>query len=117
MFYQIETDPAYTVNVQSPISQVISLCGGINPFASLPTLAAPVSVEAILATAPEVVLHSEHDGRAMHRYWARFPSSTVTRYGTLYGVDANLVTRAGPRLAEGAEVVCGVLDEARKKLR
>src|SRR5581483_11733083 len=44
--YQIETAPAYVLNRDSPISEAIALCGGVNPFADLPRLAEPVSAEA-----------------------------------------------------------------------
>lgn len=116
VFYQIETSPAYTVNGQSPISQVIALCGGVNVFASLPTLAAPVSVEAVLAQRPEVVLHSENDRRAIRDYWRHFEELPLVHFDNFYGVNADLLTRSGPRLADGAEAVCEALESARTVL-
>lgn len=113
VFYQIESSPAYTVNRQSPISEVITLCGGVNVFAQLDTLAAPVSAEAILAARPDVVLHSDSDGRAIRDYWQRFSDLPVAQLRNIYGVDPELLTRAGPRLAQGADAVCEALDLAR----
>jgi len=114
VFYQIETAPAYTVNGDSPISQAIGLCGGRNVFASLPTLAAPVNDESVLTAQPEVVIHSDHDGPAMLAYWSRFPKSTPMARGQIYGIDADLLARAGPRLIDGAELLCATLDLARR---
>ncbi len=113
VFYQIETSPAYTVNAASPISQVIALCGGINVFGTLPTLSAPVSAEAILAARPDVVLHSEENDRAIRRFWSRFPDTPVSRLHNIYGINPDLLTRAGPRLLQGAEAVCAALNAAR----
>lgn len=113
VFYQIETAPPYTVNRASPISQAITLCGGINIFAGLPTLAAPVSDEAVLAARPEVVIHGIRDGAEVRAYWARFPQAPVQALGRVYAVDADLLTRAGPRLIDGAEQLCAALDRAR----
>lgn len=114
VFYQIETAPAYTVNGDSPISQAIALCGGRNVFASLPTLAAPVNDESVLAAQPDVVIHSDRDGPAMLTYWSRFPKSVPMARGQIYGIDADLLARAGPRLIDGAELLCATLDLARR---
>ncbi|ROH86801.1 cobalamin-binding protein [Stagnimonas aquatica] len=114
VFYQIETAPAYTVNRASPISQAITLCGGLNLFAGLPTLAAPVSDEAVLAAQPEVVIHGERDGAEVRAYWARFPQAPVQVRQQIYAVNSDLLTRAGPRLIDGAEQLCAALDRARR---
>ncbi|HZR36541.1 MAG TPA: cobalamin-binding protein [Nevskia sp.] len=114
--YQIETAPAYSVNRDSPISEAIALCGGINVFAGLPTLAAPVSAEAMLAARPEAVLFGgEENGEAIHDYWKRLAGAPAARDGNLYPVDANLLARATPRLLDGVEQVCAALDQARRR--
>ncbi len=114
--YQIETAPAYTVNRDSPISEALALCGGVNVFAALPRLAAPVSAEAMLAAQPEAVLFGgEENTQAVRDYWARLAGAPAQRYGTLYAVDASLLARSTPRLLDGVEQVCAVLDQARAR--
>jgi len=116
--YQIGTAPAYSIGGGSPISAAMDLCGGRNVFADLPQLAAPIAAEAMLAARPEVVLHGGEDSDAsMRAYWARLPGTTVTRSGTIYAVDADLLARATPRLLDGVEQVCARLDEARHTLK
>ena len=51
VYYQIELQPAYSINRDSPISQAIELCGGENVFADLPTQAATVNQTVMDATA------------------------------------------------------------------
>ncbi|MDR3417779.1 MAG: cobalamin-binding protein [Nevskia sp.] len=112
--YQIETAPAYTVNRDSPISEAMSLCGGVNVFAGLPTLAAPVSAEAMLAARPEVVIFGgEENAAGIRTYWQRLSGAPAARLDNLYPVDANLLARAAPRVLDGVEQVCTVLDHAR----
>jgi len=112
--YQIETAPAYSINRDSPISEAMALCGGVNVFAGLPRLAAPVSAEAMLAARPEAVLFGgEENTQAIHDYWSRMAAAPAARDGNLYAIDANLLGRAGPRLLDGVEQVCTVLDQAR----
>ena len=114
--YQIETAPAYTINRDSPISEAIALCGGINVFADLPRLAAPVSAEAMLAARPEAVIYGgEENTQSIRDYWARLAGAPAARNGNLYPIDANLLGRAAPRLLDGVEQVCTVLDQARAR--
>lgn len=118
VMYQIETSPPYSVNRDSPISQALDLCGGDNLFADLPTLAAPVEREVILARDPQVVLYARQDDAArIHDFWGRLPPVTATRAGTLYAVDGDLLDRATPRLLDGVDAVCTALSDARAKIR
>ena len=112
VLYQTETAPVYSVNRSSPISEAITLCGGINVFADLPTLAAPVTDEAVLATRPQVVIHGPDESAAVAAYWARFAKATGTPPQRV-AIDPDLLTRAGPRLVQGVEQVCAALAAAR----
>lgn len=113
VFYQIEANPAYTVNAKSPISEAIRLCGGVNVFGELKSLAAPVSIEAVIAAKPDLVLYASVNGDAVRRYWAPFTSLAWVRKNQFYAVEADLIARASPRLLKGAEAVCAALDRAR----
>lgn len=113
VLYQTETAPVYSVNRHSPISEAITLCGGINVFADLPTLAAPVTDEAVLATRPQVVIHGPDEQVAVAAYWARFAKAAGTAPKRV-AIDPDLLTRAGPRLVQGVEQVCAALQRARQ---
>lgn len=116
VFYQIETNPAYSVNRDSPISQAITLCGGRNVFADLPMLAGPVSREAVVARDPQVVIYTrQDDGGAIRKFWQRGPGVAASRAGALFAIDGNLLDRATPRLLEGVEQLCGALSAGRAK--
>ena len=112
VLYQIETAPVYSINRDSPISEAISLCGGINVFASLPTLAAPVTDESVLAARPQVVIHGPADVAAVTSYWARFAKAARVQ-PRLAAIDPDLLARAGPRLVQGVEQLCAALEAAR----
>jgi ABC-type Fe3+-hydroxamate transport system substrate-binding protein len=115
--YQLGTAPAYSINAQSPISDALALCGGINVFADMPQIAAPIGAEAMIAAKPAVVLYGGGDDDAtMQAYWAKLPGTSVTADHLLYAVNADWLARATPRLLDGVEQVCGVLDQARQRL-
>lgn len=56
VFYQVWNRPLYTLGGQQIISEAIGVCGGRNIFADLSLPAPQVSVEAVLARDPEVIL-------------------------------------------------------------
>ena len=119
VFYQVWDQPLYTLNGRQIVSDAIRLCGGINVFAGLAALAPTVGVEAVLQENPEVIVRGgnggeEAPGLAM---WRRYPALLATQRGNLYTVRSDWMTRAGPRMIDGAEALCGLLEQARGKRR
>ncbi len=119
VFYQVWDQPLYTLNGRQIVSDAIRLCGGVNVFADLSALAPTVSVEAVLQKNPEVIIRGGQGGAdaAGLAMWKRTPALLATQRGNLYTVQSDLMTRAGPRMVDGAEALCGLLDQARKKRR
>jgi iron complex transport system substrate-binding protein len=115
VFYEIWDPPLYTIGGAHLISEAIGLCGGTNVFAALSLPAPEVSIEAVLAARPEVIVAGA-DGAVRPAWldqWKRWPDLPATREGHLYVVDANLLHRDGPRFVDGAAALCAVLDAAR----
>lgn len=117
VFYQVWDQPLYTLNGRQIVSDAIRLCGGVNVFADLAALAPPVSVEAVLQKNPEVVVRGGQAGEDAPglAIWKRAPALLATQRGNLYTVPSDLMTRAGPRMVDGAEALCGLLEQARRK--
>jgi iron complex transport system substrate-binding protein len=117
VFYEIWNEPLYTIGGNHLISEAIRVCGGENVFASL-TLPAPgVSVEAVLAAQPEVIIAGTDRGvrPAWLDGWKRWSTLPAVIRGNLYTVDANLLHRPGPRFLDGVEGLCAALDDARSR--
>lgn len=115
VFYEIWNDPLMTINGQHLISAVIRACGGRNVFADLPTLAPRVSVEAVLARDPQVVIASGSDMERPQwlQEWRRWPGLTAVREGHLYSIPPDTLQRHTPRVLEGMEQMCRILEDAR----
>jgi iron complex transport system substrate-binding protein len=115
VFIEIDDEPLYTVNGHHVISEVVELCGGRNVFAELPQLAPPVTLEAVLARDPQVILSADDTITDPQVLWRRWTQVAAVRDGTIYSMSSDTLTRATPRLAEGARAVCAALDDTRAR--
>jgi iron complex transport system substrate-binding protein len=116
VFYEIWDVPLFTLGGGHLVSQAIAACGGENVFAAL-TLPAPVvSVEAVLAAKPDVIVAGAAGGArpAWLEDWKKWPALPAVANGALVTVDADLLHRAGPRFVAGAEALCAAMDAERR---
>ena len=118
VFYQVWGDPLMTVNGDHLISALLRLCGGRNVFAGLPTLAPRVSLEAVLAASPEVIVAGVAEGSAEAALapWRDWPGVPAVAARQLHALPADLLNRPGPRVLDGAELLCARLAWARAEL-
>jgi len=116
-FYQIWADPPITVGGSQIIDSAIRLCGGINIFGDLTAMAPAVTVEAVLAADPEVVVASGADETRPDWLddWRRWPQLTAVARDNLFFIPPDLIQRHTPRLLDGAEQLCRDLETARRR--
>lgn len=117
VFYQIWDAPVFTVGGRHLITQALAICGGENVMSALPIPAPQVSIEAVLAAQPDVIVAGA-DGAQRPDWldvWRRWSQLPAVRYGNLDVVDADHLHRPGPRFIEGLEKLCDVLDRARER--
>lgn len=115
VFYQVAREPLFTVSNRHVIGQMIQLCGGLNVFGDLAELTPVVGIEAVLEAAPEVILigAAAAAGQSGRGDWSQWSALPAARTGDIYPLDADLVSRPGPRVVLGAKQVCDVLAAAR----
>lgn len=115
VFYQVWDRPLMTVNADHVISDVIRLCGGRNVFAGLDRLAPQVGIEAVLVRDPQVIIAttgSAGDADGLDQ-WRRWSGVRAVANSHLYTIDDDLLVRHTPRILDGAEQLCGILDRVR----
>ncbi len=116
VFYQIWNKPIMTINGKHLISEIISLCGGVNVFANLKTLTPNISFESVLASRSEVIV-SGGMGKAHPEWveeWRPWSDLPAVKNNHLYFIDPALMQRVGPRILYGADKLCELLEKARK---
>jgi iron complex transport system substrate-binding protein len=115
VFYQVWDRPLITVNGDHVISKVIRLCGGENVMAELPALAPEIDRERVLRADPEVIVASGADGKRplWLDAWRVFPGLAAVRADNLYAIRPELLQRHTPRLLDGADELCRILEAVR----
>lgn len=117
VFYEIWPRPLMTINGDHIISNVLQLCGGENIFSDLPALAPQVSEEAVLAADPEVIMTGGmgDENHSWLEHWRQRGGMTAVNRGNLFILPPDLIQRAGPRILEGAKLICEMLEVARSR--
>jgi iron complex transport system substrate-binding protein len=119
--FQVWEQPLMTLNGQHVFTDMLALCGGRNVFAGEPLLVPTVSTEAVIAANPEVLLTASMGATQGNRPvdtlepWKRWTSLLAVQRGNLFTVNGDLINRPGPRLMEGAALLCEDLEQARTK--
>jgi iron complex transport system substrate-binding protein len=117
VFYQIWDKPLYTLNGQHIVSDALRLCGGENVFGALKVKAPEVSLEAVMQADPEAIFGGDqHDAAdAGLNIWKPYQGMLAVKRGNLFTLGGELLTRAGPRMAQGAAELCDKLELARRR--
>ena len=114
LFYQVWSKPLTTLSGKHLVTDVIALCGGKSLFAELEPLAPTVAQEAVIEADPEAIISTSvlRDGLEM---WQKWPRMRAVKNGHLFAMDGNLINRHGPRITEGAEKLCDILESVRQQ--
>lgn len=118
VFYQVWHQPLLTQNGSTFISHAIELCGGHNIFADLPMTSPQVSIEAVLAADPQVIVASGM-GASRPEWlddWRQYAQLSAVQSGSLYHIHPDLFHRPTSRFLQGTELLCQDLQQARERL-
>ncbi|MGB5439740.1 MAG: cobalamin-binding protein [Gammaproteobacteria bacterium] len=116
VFYQIWEKPLMTLNGEHMVSDVMQACGGYNIFAPLAALAPQIDIEAVLVADPDVIISGADAGETgMLEAWRHWPELSAVRHNHLYSIQRELLVRHTPRILDGVERLCEILEEVRSE--
>ena len=117
LFYQVWDQPLMTLSGHHLVGDVMRVCGADNPFATLPGLAPVVDREAVIASNPELIVTGSIRGEipAALLAWKTWPGITAVQRNNLFTLNADHMDRLGPRIIDGAEAFCGLLEQVRAR--
>jgi iron complex transport system substrate-binding protein len=116
VFIEVDDRPLYTVNGKQIMSEIVELCGGRNVFADLNELAPAISMEAVIAANPEVIVSTDDTVPDAAAAWKQWRHIEAVRSGNVYTLRSDDIARATTRLTVAAEAVCRTLDTARQRM-
>lgn len=119
VFFQVWFDPLMTQNRDTFISKAIELCGGRNIFADLRIRAPQVSMEAVLAENPQVIVASGM-GESRPEWlddWRNFQGLSAARSGSLYHIHPDFFHRPTSRFLVGTRQLCEKMAATRQRLQ
>jgi len=109
VFYEVYDEPLMTAGPATFIGQLIELAGGVNIFADVKEQYPTVSVEAVVARKPDVIVGPSSRGKALtaDQIAARpgWSEIAAVKAGRIVIVDGDIISRSGPRLADALEAV------------
>jgi len=114
VFIAVGANPPIAIGAGSFISELVTLAGGRNAFADLPGPSGPVSLEAIVARRPDVVLVLGPDSVipdvSRRPGWRAIPA---VRLGRVMAVDGGEFNRPSPRLPDAVRALAARLASLR----
>lgn len=119
VFIQIDTEYMITAGRDTFINSLIEKAGGLNvalKYDGYPKL----NREAVLLMNPEVIIISdaiekkESSFKKAKNLWNRFSDINAVKNKNIFYIDANILSRPGPRLVDGLESLFAILKLCQK---
>lgn len=101
VFVQIDKNSLYTVGRDSFITDLINRAGGESLTKDITTAYPKISKETALALNPEQIILSESDNNREPN--EVFAASQAVKNGRVFHIEADLLSRPGPRVVDGLE--------------
>lgn len=103
VFVQIDRDSLYTIGRESYITDVIGRAGGVSATENLGGSYPNISRETALAMNPDVIVISESDNNREPN--EAFRNSPAVKNDRVYKINADLLSRPGPRVVDALEKI------------
>jgi iron complex transport system substrate-binding protein len=111
VFLEVWDRPLYTVGGKELMSDALRVCGARNVFADLPQRAPSISIEAVIARHPDIIIAAAPPGMGFSwlAQWNRFPSLRAVRTGRLMTFEDQRLSGLGPGAIDATAGMCAKL--------
>lgn len=103
VFVQISKEPLFTIGKTAFLNDVLKFAGGRSVTEDVPSDFPKISKETSLALNPDAIILSESDDNKEPN--DAFKNSPAVKNGRVYKVNADLLSRPGPRLVDALEQI------------
>ena len=111
VFYQVSGEPLYTIGREAYLTDLVRRAGGISVTAEVPGAFPRFSDEAALAAQPEAIILPTGGSMGSGNFTvaAALKNSPAVLRNRVYKINADHLSRPGPRLIEGLEAMARAL--------
>ncbi|OHB65110.1 MAG: hypothetical protein A2Y77_00505 [Planctomycetes bacterium RBG_13_62_9] len=116
VLWVVQREPLRVAGRDTFVNELIELAGGENAIGATINKYPAIGGEQIVASAPQVIIEPAMTGGDLDAQragavscWHRYASVPAVRDGRIYVIDGDLVSRLGPRICDGIEVVARCL--------
>jgi len=116
VLWVVQEEPLRVAGRDTFINEMIELAGGENAIGPTIHKYPPIGAEQVIACSPHVIIEpameqQDIDGQqhTAMQYWSKFNSLPAVKNRHIYVIDADRVSRLGPRLYEGVETIARCL--------
>ena len=113
VFVQISKEPLFTIGKQAFVTEIVKRARGESVTANIETAYPNLSKETALALAPDVIILSDSPDNQEPN--DAFKDSPAVKNARVFRVNADLLSRPGPRLVDALEQIARDLDAATRK--
>jgi iron complex transport system substrate-binding protein len=103
VFVQISREPLFTIGKTAFLNDVIARAGGLSVTADVDTAFPKLSKETASALDPDVIILSDSEDNQSPN--EAFKNSPAVRNGRVYKINADIISRPGPRLVDALEAI------------
>ena len=111
VFVQISKEPLFTIGKTSFLTEIIERAGGISVTREVESGYPKLSKETALALDPEVIILSDSEDNPDPN--AVLKNSTAVKNGRVFKINADIISRPGPRLVDAMEQIARFLHSER----
>jgi iron complex transport system substrate-binding protein len=102
-FVQISKEPLFTIGKDSFLTEIIERAGGISVTKTVETAYPKLSKETALALNPDaIILSDSEDNKEPNEV---FKNSNAVKNGKVFKINADLLSRPGPRIIDALELI------------
>jgi ABC-type Fe3+-hydroxamate transport system substrate-binding protein len=115
VFVQISREPLFTIGADSFITKLVEKAGGVSVTRDVPTGYPKLSKETAAASDPDVIILSDsEDNREPND---AFKKSKAFKNGSIYRIDADILSRPGPRMVDALEQMARMIGESKAEVK
>ncbi len=116
VLWVVQTEPLRVAGQDTFVNELIEMAGGVNAIGKTIHKYPPIGAEQLIACGPEVIIQPAMLGddlakqqQAAEVFWSRWKNVPAVRNKRIYVLQADTVSRLGPRLAQGIRMVARCL--------